>query len=220
MAIDNSPRIRQRNKLERKVANRAKHSRILIVTEGQTEQYYFEKLKRAYRLSGVEVRLSKGTAPDQVVAHAEKLFLNGDGGLYGKEDFDEVYAVFDRDEHPNYTNALNHADSLGKDLKNRKKHPVVFDAVPSNPCFELWLLLHFQHVSTLMHRHEVFRRVQEKLPGYAKGASDVYSRTSGMLEQAIERARTMNKSASPYLKEAPYTGIAPLIEHLQNLRKS
>ena len=215
MAIDNSPRIRQRNKLERKAGVRALRKRLLIVTEGQTERNYFE----GFKLKGVTVRLSKGTSPDQVVATAEKLFFNGDGGFYGKEDFDEVYAVFDRDEHASYTNALNHADSLGKELKSRKRHPIVFEAVPSNPCFELWLLLHFQNVSTLMHRNEVFKLIQHKLPGYEKGAKDVYSLTSDKLVQAIERARTMNSNASPYSKDAPYTGIASLVEHLQNLRK-
>ncbi len=219
MAIDNSPRIRQQRSLERKVATRNKHKRILIVTEGHTERHYFESLKKAYMLYGIEVRLGKGTSPDQVVGSAERLFFHGDGGLYGKEDFDEVYAVFDRDEHDSYFKALDHAGHLGKKLKAGKKHPVVFEAAPSNPNFELWVLLHFQNVSTLMHRNEMFKLVQQKLPGYEKGAADVYARTSDKLKQALERARVMNNSSSPYSKDAPYTGIASLVEHLQNLKK-
>ena len=218
MAIDNSPRIRQRKHLERKVETRANRKRILIVTEGYTERHYFDELTKAYRLGGVVIKTSKGTSPRNVVDRASDLFFRGDGGLYGKEDFDEVYAVFDRDEHSNYFEALTVAEQLGKKLSADKKHPVVFEAVPSNPCFELWLLLHFQNVSTLMHRNDVLKLIQQKIPGYKKGAEDVYSRISARLGEAIERARLMNKTASPYSQEAPYTGIVSLVEKLQNLK--
>ena len=220
MAIDNSPRIRQRNKLDRKIATRANHKRVLIVTEGHTERNYFEEIKRTYKLSAVVIKRSSGTSPLNVVEYANNLFSKGDGGLYRKGDFDEVYAVFDRDIHASYFDALSLAEQLGNKQKMSKKHPVVFEAIPSNPCFELWLLIHFQDVSTLMHRHDVFTRVQAKLPGYEKGDEGIYSRTSDKLDDAIRRAHAMNDSSSPYSQDKPYTGIVVLVENLQSLKNT
>ena len=74
MARDNSPKERQRQQLERKLARRASYDRILIVSEGsKTEPNYFGEIRQAYRLhtANVEVRPSElGTAPIQVVQYA------------------------------------------------------------------------------------------------------------------------------------------------------
>ena len=62
MARDNSPKERQRQQLERKLARRASYDRILIVSEGsKTEPNYFGEIRQAYRLhtANVEVRPSE-----------------------------------------------------------------------------------------------------------------------------------------------------------------
>lgn len=51
MARDNSPKERQRQQLERKLARRDSYDRILIVSEGsKTEPNYFGEIRQAYRL--------------------------------------------------------------------------------------------------------------------------------------------------------------------------
>jgi len=48
MARDNSPKERQRQQLERKLARRASYNRILIVSEGsKTEPNYFGEIRQA-----------------------------------------------------------------------------------------------------------------------------------------------------------------------------
>lgn len=81
MGRDNSPRERQKRKLERKAGRRASYDRILIVTEGSvTEPYYFREIRSTFRLQTANVQVlpgGDGTAPVQVVNYAERLFLQG-----------------------------------------------------------------------------------------------------------------------------------------------
>ncbi len=151
MGKDNTPRVRQAKDLIRKKGRRAPYDRILIVCEGsKTEPNYFNEIKQFYRLhtANVEVQHSSlGTCPLQVVKSAEELFLKGNSGKgIQKLAFEKVYAVFDRDEHEEYFNARNKAKALNSKLKNDLGKKVKFIAITSVPCFELWLLLHFEDV--------------------------------------------------------------------------
>lgn len=144
MGRDNSPRERQRKQLARKQSRRAPYDRILVVSEGsKTEPLYFGEIRTAYRLqtTNVTVRPSVGTAPAQVVQYAHALLVDGDRhkGIQPRA-FEQVYAVFDRDNHDSYFDALQLAQSLDGRLRNDAKQSVTFRAIPSIPSFELWLL--------------------------------------------------------------------------------
>jgi hypothetical protein len=60
--------------------------------------------------------------------------------------FDQIYAVFDRDDHDSYIEALDHAKSLDRKLLNDGRDRVVFKAIASVPSFELWLLLYYANI--------------------------------------------------------------------------
>ena len=159
MGNDNSPKERQRRQLQRKAGQRASYDRILIVSEGsKTEPNYFNEIRAAYRLhtANVQVRASQlGTAPIQVVQYARQLFEVGDRHKnIQPRAFEQVYAVFDRDDHDSYFNALRLAESLDGKLKNDLKSLVAFKAIASVPSFELWLLLHFDNILAPIHRDE------------------------------------------------------------------
>lgn len=146
MARDNSPKERQQKQLERKQGRRASYDRILIVSEGsKTEPNYFREIRVAHRLhtANVEVQPSElGTSPIQVVQYANALFEQGDRHKkIQPRAFEQVYAVFDRDDHGSYFEALQLAESLDGRLRNDNKRPVRFRAIASVPSFELWLLL-------------------------------------------------------------------------------
>lgn len=166
MARDQSPRVRRRDQLARKIGQRASYDRILIVSEGaKTEPNYFCEIRAAYRLhtTNVEVRHCEiGTSPIQVVQYAESLFRNGDRHKrIQARAFEQVYAVFDRDDHDSYFDALQYAAALDGRLKNDIKQDVAFRAVASVPNFELWLLLHYAQVHAPVHRDEVLRRLKK-----------------------------------------------------------
>lgn len=65
----------------------------------------------------------------------------------------------------------------------------------SNPCFELWLLLHFQECPGMQHRDVVRRMLKEHVPGYDKkveyrvfqsGYQDAETRAERLVIQADE----------------------------------
>jgi hypothetical protein len=168
MARDNGPKERQQKQLERKQGRRASYDRILIVSEGsKTEPNYFREIRAAFRLhtANVEVRSSElGTAPIQVVKYAQALFEDGDRHRnIQRRAFEKVFAVFDRDDHDSYHEALRLAASLEGKLRNDAKQPVAFQAIASVPSFELWLLLHFEDIQAPLHRDEVMRRLKQHI---------------------------------------------------------
>jgi RloB-like protein len=196
MGKDNTPRVRQAKDLARKKGSRATYDRILIVCEGsKTEPNYFKEIKQFYRLhtANVEIQHSAlGTCPLQVVKSAEELFLNGNSGKsIQKLAFEKVYAVFDRDDHKEYFNARKKAVALNGKLKNDLNKKVEFKAISSVPCFELWLLLHFEDVQIPLHRDVALARLKIYLPDYTKGKTGTYEATKDQRFIAAERAEKL-----------------------------
>ena len=223
MARDNSPKERQRQQLERKRARRASYDRILIVSEGsKTEPNYFGEIRQAYRLhtANVEVRPSElGTAPIQVVQYAKELFESGDRhkNIQPKA-FEQVYAVFDRDDHASYFDALAMAEAINGKLKNDNKQAIRFQAIASVPSFELWLLLHFEDIQAPIHRDDVMRRLKTHIPGYEKGATRAFSITRECVSVAMQRAEALAAKFNARSEPEPFTAIGELVGLLIQLR--
>jgi len=89
-----------------------------------------------------------GYVPKSLVNHARELVRRQRKGERDDR-FDEIWCVFDRDEHPGVSSAIQEARDLGVG--------VAF----SNPCFELWLVLHVEDRSAYVSRREIQRRCRE-----------------------------------------------------------
>ena len=223
MGRDNAPKERQHKQLERKRERRASYDRILIVSEGsKTEPNYFGEVRAAYRLhtANVEVRPSeRGTAPIQVVQYAKDLFEQGDRRKnIQPRAFEQVYAVFDRDNHESYFDALRLAESLDRKLKNDARQLIRFQAIASVPCFELWLLVHYQDIQAPLQRDEVVRRLKQHIPGYKKGAGGTFAATRPHLAVATQRADTLAARFTADDAPEPFTAIVGLVKLLTSLR--
>ncbi len=224
MARDNSPEIRQRAQLERKQNQRASCDRILIVSEGsKTEPHYFREIRVAHRLhtANVQVRPSElGTEPTQVVQYARDLFKHGDvhKGIR-KRSFEQVFAVFDRDDHKSYFDALKLAASLDKKLRNDDNQPVVFRAIAPVPSFELWLLLHYEDILHPLHRDEVMLRLKKYIPSYEKGMDKIFLNTRDKLDIAVSRARKLAEHNTALDGREPFTDIVQLVDLLNSLHR-
>jgi hypothetical protein len=221
MARDNSPKIRQQAQLIRKLNKRASYDRILIVSEGsKTEPLYFKEICAAYRLNtaNVEVQPSAlGTEPLQVVQYARDLFEKGDSYKnIRKRAFEQVYAVFDRDDHKTYYQALEKSKSLDGKLKSDQNEPVIFRAVTSIPSFELWLLLHFEDIHHWLHRDEVMIRLKKHISDYKKGSDECFKKTRNTLDIACERARRLATLSTAYDDTKPHTAVFELVDLLVN----
>lgn len=223
MGRDNQAKERQLRRKTVREARRAGYARILIVTEGsKTEPLYLEEIRSLHQLHSANVAVQPGqlgTAPVQVVRYAQHLFEKGDlnKGIRPKC-FDQVYAVFDRDDHESYFNALSLARSLDGKLRNDAREAVRFRAIASVPSFELWLLLHFEEVLAPIHRDEVMVRLKQYLPGYDKGAGGAFATTRDRLGVAMERARGLAERFSEYTEPEPFTGFYELVGVLTTLR--
>lgn len=226
MARDNSPKERQKKDLERKrKRRRAPYARILIVSEGsKTEPLYFDEIRIALRLPVRNITVSPGelgTEPSQVVEYAKELFEDGDPhkGIEPRA-FDQIYAVFDRDDHLTYFDALRLAESLNEKLKNDEKERVPFKAIASVPNFELWLLLHYMEVHAELDRNEVMERLKRpgNYPEYEKGAGRAYAETHSRLEIAMQRAERLANRFTADDAPEPYTGVHGLVSTLLTLR--
>lgn len=223
MGKDNQPKVRQANQLERKAGKRASYDRILIVSEGsKTEPFYLNEIRANYRLSTTNVQVQHsqfGTSPLKVVEYAEHLFVNGDEAKnIQPRAFEQVYVVFDRDDHDSYHNALAKAESLDDKLKNEDKQRVKFEAIASVPCFELWLLLHFEDVLAPLHRTEVYQRLRQYLTEYDKGQPGHYAQTQQNLDEAKRRAEHLAELTTAHNADEPYTDMHRLVHLLTTLK--
>jgi len=214
---DRHPKERQAAKLARKKASRNSHDRILIICEGKkTEPQYFNEIRQFYRLNTAYVSILQseyGTSPQQVVDYARDKCLE-------TRQWEQVFCVFDRDEHPSFNNALQSANTLDKKHKNEYKQPILFKAIPSIPCFELWLLLHFECVTREMQRDEVCRRLDRPglLPGYSKGSTGQFKRTMKQLSEAYENAARAKEERQRTGRENPFTAVDELVILLTSLK--
>lgn len=153
---------RNRANLKRRRAIRDPKQRFLIVCEGKNaEPRYFRALERLSNTI-IDVIAAAGT-PDAIakiaIREAEKRGVIGRhrGKLAWYERTDEVWAVFDRDEHDHYEDAIRLCEE-NKICVGR-----------SNPCFEIWLILHFQDFQKPDGRDAVLAHLCDIYPSYKAG---------------------------------------------------
>ncbi len=118
---------------------------IAIFTEGsKTEPAYFNYWYRAYR-DRINVIIYDGLgAPMTVVKKAveQKRHEAREARRRRGKASDEYWCVFDVDQHPNVSHAIDRALANGIDVS------------VSNPCIELWFILHFQTQTAHIERHD------------------------------------------------------------------
>lgn len=224
MGQDNQSKHRQAaRELKRRAAMRKPYDRLLIVCEGEkTEPQYLIEIQQAYRLATTHVQILPsrfGTQPQQVLEYALSVFKRGDlaRGVKAGE-IDRIVVVFDRDEHPSYHTTLAQANAQSGKLRNDNRAAVPIDVIASVPCFELWLLLHFEDVHAPLHRDEALQRLKVHLPSYEKGGGGNWLATQSFLEEAIRRANRLASLTNAFNCTQPYTAMHELVSRLIHLK--
>lgn len=126
--------MRSSQNIGRNRPRRKARDRILVVTEGiKTEVQYVQGLIQHLKSSGVDVKSADtkgiGRDPLSVLMEAERLrHEDGDG-------YDSTWVIVDVDEHTTLPECLR--EGKARDIQ----------VVVSNPCFEVWLLWHFQDMT-------------------------------------------------------------------------
>lgn len=200
-------RFRDRDRhIGRNPAKREPKHRILVVCEVKvTEPEYFKALQHEFRNPLVHVDIDKQAGvPLTVVNRAIELDSQAnDEAKRNRDDdlkFDDVWCVFDVDEHPHLGEALELAQKSGVKV------------ALSNPCIELWALLHFRKQNEQIHRHEAQRALREFLPRYDKKLD--FDKMKTGYAKAVERAQSLQKSAKATgdPNRNPSTGVYLLTE--------
>lgn len=157
---------------QRKARQQPQRRVILIVCEGQTEEAYFRAVKSHYgKSTTLNVKISRDRS-DPVRAVEKGILANKDG------DFDHVFCVVDGDRPDRTAQAR-------KRIGTRDD----FDLILSMPCFEVWLLLHFERSDAPFAQcADVSVRLKGWLPEYAKGLHYDFASITPRIDEAIENA--------------------------------
>lgn len=186
----------------------------LIVCEGKkTEPEYFNDLRNYERLACITVKVCGecGSAPISVVEHALQLYedLIRDG-----ETVEEIFCVFDKDNHESFFRAC----AL---IEKSKKEKIPISAVFSIPCFEYWLLLHFQYNRAPFQGKGnasvggiVCKKVQAHIKGYTKGAKGLYASLKSKQADAISHSQRAIEDMNATGQDNPSTHVHTLVEQL------
>jgi hypothetical protein len=210
-----------RSSLKRHGSSREPYDRVLIVCEGsKTEPNYLRELIAHHQLSSANVQIvgDGGAAPISVVDYAIAQFEKD-------PDYNSVFCVFDRDEHNSFDAAVQRVRDkvLMRREERRKLGPARFEAITSIPCFEYWILLHFQYTTATMPRFvdvESRLRLIPALADYNKGAAGLFARTQAHLQAALNRADRANQAALTAGSGNPMTQMPALIRYLEQLAKN
>lgn len=200
--------LRGSRSLRRRPGQQPPRSITLIVCEGETEQEYFEAVRILYGLTTAEVVLAentRGPAPISVVECAvEKC---GEPGGY-----DKVYCIFDRDGHESFQRAREKI----RGLAGRKKKPLPIEEAISIPCFEVWVLLHFERTDAAFGGcAEVIRRIRDRhMRSYEKADAETAKQLIAHLDQAIGNAAWL-ETRSADNNYNPYTLVHRVIGHFR-----
>lgn len=169
--------------LRRKPARREPKFSILIYSEGEvTEPDYFNRLADRFGNNLVRVEVvEKSGAPLAILRSARNAIRRIARSRDSFDKFDQVWAVFDCDDHPGIAQTLEEARAAG------------IKVAYSNPCFEVWLMLHHVDHDAPDDRWELQRKLNSKDAGYDPNGSKKASFEAivGSLDDATRRAERM-----------------------------
>ena len=183
---------------------------LLVFVEGlRTEELYLTYWRRQYRdRVRVEMDPYRG-GPLQLIeraVEAQRTEARGARKGHGRA-HDQIWCVFDRDEHPNFAKAIALADRHGLNL------------AISNPCLELWFILHFEDRTAYLEGQAAQHRVEEHL-GCSKVLSE--SALSTLAERYNEARRRAVKLDEKHVGDGsppgtnPSSGVWHLIDLIRN----
>lgn len=195
---------------------------VLIVTEGsQTEPKYFDSFRS--RQTNIDIQVVSGGAGSgtdyaslvrKAVAYMEKNGLSPQNG-------DRLWIVADADVNYNVPDPVAvKSRQLETAKKNAAKHGI--QIALSNPCFEIWFLLHFKYTSGHLQDYSaVLAQLRSYLPDYEKTV-DVAAILAEHTEQAMHNAEKLaayhTKNGHTDLRSIevnPYTGVHELVDSIR-----
>lgn len=185
---------------------------LLVVCEGQvTEPEYIRGLARWLRCNTIKIKIVPRSGRNLgLIKRALKERRNADYAAERERDaflrYDEVWCVYDVDDTPE--GKLSEARELADKECLR--------LAVSNPCFELWLLLHFRGSPGARQRADVQGMLEDYMPGYRKHVDfSIFSkhRLADAESRACELDREACEDNEPHRN--PTTGMFRLVSSVR-----
>lgn len=195
------------NRRARQVAVRRPRQRFLIVCEGtRTEPLYFQAIRaRVLDLASGFVDIE----PDDIVIKGTGYNTQGvldravrfrDAQVGSPYEYDQVWAVFDKDSFPpaNFDNAI--AAAPGRKIR----------VAWSNEAFELWYLLHFENLQSGLSRTQYGGKLGEYLgTPYRKNMVDIYRLLQERGDERLAHRYAARLEREWRLKKVPCSAANP-----------
>ena len=192
------PRNRASPKLRRRAPVYEPKPGFVLFCEGKnTEPAYFSAIRRA--CSSVVMEINRGvgvpmTVATRAVDHARKNGLAPESRKR-KDSFetnDQVWAVFDHDDHPQFKESV--------ELCERNGVGVAW----SNPCFELWLILHERDYAVPGVCRDVQKALKDLHPEYDRRGAKIPD-----CDDMVGRVEDAERRGAMLLSEREKDGSAP-----------
>lgn len=164
-----------------------------VFCEGETEVAYTEMLRQHYRLP-IHI-IAKKTLQNITSALVERC-----KAVYVQTANDWTYLMYDLDV---------------AEILEKLQKVTGAELLCSNPCFELWLLLHYQVVKTQLSSADCVKKLKTVAKQYKKGslADDMVKQLNDNAGKAIERAKGLKEYGNPS------TTVYLLVKELERLKK-
>ncbi|WP_027452675.1 RloB family protein [Segatella albensis] len=218
--------MRSRNSLMRERHEAFRDARLIVIaSEGKdTEQIYFKALAKEYTNPRVHVHILERSEDEQNSSSPEYVLkqLNNYKSLYELEADDELWLVVDKDRW---------TDAMLSRVATECTQEVSMHMALSNPCFELWLLLHLEDASSLTPKEQkqwmenrrksrntdpfLKVRLRQKMGSYHESAYDAPALIAHV-EEAIVRAKALDKNPTDRWPQTLGTRVYLLVESVMN----
>ena len=164
-----------------------------VFCEGETEVAYTEMLRSHYRLPILII--ARKTLQNVTTALVDR-----SKAVYVQTASDRTYLMYDLDV---------------AEMLERLQKVTGAELLCSNPCFELWLLLHYQDIKTPLTSADCIKKLKAVAKQYKKGAlaDEMAKQLNSNVRKAIKRAKGMQKYGNPS------TTVYLLVEELERLKE-
>ena len=194
----------------RNINSRKSKKVILVAFEGKnkTENNYFSN----YRLRDKDyiIKLVPGNETDPINLVNKTIVKVKELGL-NLEENDRAYCIFDTDldERKNM--------QIIKARKLAKKYHIIM--ITSNPCIELWFLLHFEYTTAWLSNNDVINKLKKYYPKYEKNIN-IFPEIKDKVSEAIKNAKKLesfqldNNKIIGMVDANPSTEMYKIVEEL------
>ncbi len=151
---------------------------MLLICEGsKTERIYFKRYAQQVRDKHIRVPTCSETDPVSLISFAKKCHIRLGYSL------EEIWIVFDIEESSHERQQMLN--------KAKKEIGSGINLVLSNPCFELWFLLHFEYLTDPLNKEVIIRKLDAlDADGYRKNV-DYYDILKPLETNAILNAEKL-----------------------------